>query len=455
MKFLFRWSCLLLLAACNSNEPLKEVDAPVWSEHVAPIIYKNCSPCHRPGEAGGFSLLSYHDAVKRARLIRFVTTTRYMPPWPADPTYSHFINERVLTDKEIALISEWVEQGAQRGDSTREPGPPKFFRGSVFRRPDLVIRPQHPIKITGNGTDVFYVLKYPYKISRDTIVDFVEFVPNQRKLVHHVNGHLVSYDEKRQFNYETGSDQSTDDRSKMMTIYEQMHVPYVDGKSPQFPMLTPNTVYYLPGYEPPAYPNGIGGYYLRKNGLFLINNIHYGPSAIDTYDSSYINVFFRKDPVTRPVSESQLGTFGLSKIEPEFIIPANTIKTFTTSYRIPADISVLSLNPHMHLIGKTFLSFAVTPSGDTIPLIRINKWDFRWQYYYTFKNPVKLPSGSVIYAIGTFDNTSANPNNPFQPPRIITQGNGNESMKTSEEMFQLMYTFMPYQHGDEQLPLVK
>ena len=455
MKFLFRLSCLLLLAACNSTEPSQLKEAPVWSEDIAPIIFKNCSPCHRPGEAGGFNLLSYRDAVKRARLIRFVTTTRYMPPWPADPTYSHFINERVLSENEIALISRWVEQGTLRGDSTQEPTQPVFYKGSVFRKPDLVIRPQNPMKIVGNGTDAFYVLKYPYKISRDTIVDFVEFVPNQRKLVHHVNGHLVSYDEKRMFNYESGLSQTTDERSKMMTIYEQMHVPYTDGKVPQFPMLTPNTVYYLPGYEPPAYPNGIGGYYLKKNGLFLINNIHYGPSSKDTYDSSYINVFFRKDPVTRPVSENQLGTFGVSAIAPEFIIPANTIKTFTTNYRVANAISILSLNPHMHLIGKSFVSFAVTPVGDTIHLIRINKWDFRWQYYYTFKNPVKIPAGSVIYAIGTFDNTSANPNNPFVPPRIITQGNGNESMKTSEEMFQLMYTFMPYQAGDEKLPLVK
>ena len=107
----------------------------------------------------------------------------------------------------------------------------------------------------------------------------------------------------------------------------------------------------------------------------------------------------------------------------------------------------------MHLIGKSYWAFAIPPSGDTIPLIKINKWDFRWQYYYTFKNPIKLEPGTTIYAYGTFDNTIKNPNNPFHPPQTITQGNGVESMKTTEEMFQFIFTYMLYKQGDEKINL--
>jgi hypothetical protein len=114
---------------------------------------------------------------------------------------------------------------------------------------------------------------------------------------------------------------------------------------------------------------------------------------------------------------------------------------------------MLSINPHMHLIGKTFWAFALKPNGDTIPLIRIKKWDFRWQYYYTFKNPVKLEAGTTIKVIGLYDNTVSNPNNPFHPPRTVTQGNGVESMKTSEEMFQFIFTYMDYRNGDEKIDL--
>src|SRR5690606_27758781 len=120
------------------------------------------------------------------------------------------------------------------------------------------------------------IQKFPYQLEKDTILDFVEFVPHQRKLVHHVNGHLVSYDEGRTFDYFGGISHSADTRLELMQVYKRMHIPYTDIKDPAFPGLTPNVVYYLPGFVPPAYPENVGGYRIKKNGLFLLNNIHYG-----------------------------------------------------------------------------------------------------------------------------------------------------------------------------------
>ena len=436
----------------NKNDSSEKV---TWSSHIASIIYKNCTNCHRPGESGPFELLTYKDALKNGRLIKFVTSTGYMPPWPADPAYSHFIGEKVLSEEEKQLIKKWVDSGMTRGDSLTEPKIPEFYTGSYFGKPDLVIPAVGKVMIKGNGTDAFMILKYPYAIEHDTLVDFIEFVPDRRKLVHHVNGHLISYDEKRKFNYTEGEWKSEDTRTNMMEVYHKMNIPYSDGKDPSFPTLTPNTVYYLPGYLPPSYPSEIGGYHLKKNGAFLLNNIHYGPSNIDTVDQSYLNVFYRKEKISRPVIENQLGTFGISKIEPEFIIPPNEIKTFHTSTTLSKTISLLSVNPHMHLIGTKFLAYAVKPGGDTVPLIRINKWDFRWQYYYTYKHPLILEKGSQIHVYGTFDNTKQNRNNPYYPPQTITNGNGVESMKTTEEMFQFIFTFLIYKEGDEKIDLEK
>jgi hypothetical protein len=443
---------LLCLLSCGGNEAgeLKEV---TWSRDIAPIIYRQCTPCHRPGESGSFDLLSYADAVKRARLIRFVTQSRYMPPWPADASYSHFIGERVLSDEEILKIKLWADQGTPRGDSLQEPPPPEFYKGSYFGKPDLVIYPSQAVEIKGNGADVFLIMKYPYQIEKDTLIDFVEFVPDQRRVIHHVNGHLVSYDPGRSFDHLNGESIHTDTRTRLPDVYRKMHLLYTDGKDPEFPLLTPNTLYYLPGYIPPAYPREIGGYRFRKSGAFLLNNIHYGPSNKDLRDSSHINVFYRKTPIERRITETQLGTFGVSEIIPELVIPPDEIKTFYTTTTLSSPISMLSVNPHMHLIGKSFWAFALKPGGDTIPLIRINKWDFRWQYYYTFKHPLKLEAGSSIHVYGTYDNTSRNPNNPYHPPRTITQGNGIESMKTTEEMFQFIFTYMPYKEGDEKIDL--
>jgi hypothetical protein len=443
----------LLVSCGRDGKRNSELQKPTWSADIAGIVYNNCTVCHRPGESGIFPLMSYNDAVKRAQLIRFVTRTKYMPPWPADPEYSHYSGERFLTTEQIRMITRWVDDGAPRGDSTLEPRAPVFTPGSFFRKPDLVVHSPRHVQIKGNGTDVFFVMKFPFAMSRDTLLDFAEFVPHQRKLIHHVNGHLVGYDSKRKFNYLDGESFHEVNEESVSTMYSRMDIPYTDGKSPEYPALAMNTVYYLPGYEPPHYPGGIGGWHMKKDGLFLLNNIHFGPSAESVTDSSHINVFFRRSPITRPVTETQLGTFGVSSIDPHFVIPANEVRTFHTQKTVAKTISILSVNPHMHLVGKTFLAFAVTANRDTIPFIRIKNWDFRWQYYYTFRKPLKIEAGSTIHAYGTYDNTEKNPNNPFHPPRVITEGNGIGSMKTTEEMFQFIFTYMLYKPGDENIDL--
>ena len=74
-KFIF--CALITFVSCNTTEQKKEVNSNItWSEHIAHIIYQNCSPCHRPGQSGPFSLLSYADAVKKAKQIKFVTKTK-------------------------------------------------------------------------------------------------------------------------------------------------------------------------------------------------------------------------------------------------------------------------------------------------------------------------------------------------------------------------------------------
>jgi hypothetical protein len=105
----------------------------------------------------------------------------------------------------------------------------------------------------------------------------------------------------------------------------------------------------------------------------------------------------------------------------------------------------------MHLLGKTFTSYAVTPAGDTIPLVRIPEWDFRWQEIYRVQNLIRIPKGSIIHIEGDYDNTSNNPFNPNSPPQgIFSWGD----MKTNEEMLTMVMVFLPYQPGDEKKGLI-
>ena len=293
------------------------------------------------------------------------------------------------------------------------------------------------------------VIKIPYEIPQDRFVRAIEFVPGNRKLLHHMNGHIVQYEDKKKNPFE-GPD--VVDRESLRTLEESYNAIHLLNDDGSYPQLTSSVANYLPGGVSAAgYPAGIGGWKLNRRGAFLMRDIHYGPSPVDGEDQSYFNVFFTDDPPVRPTEEMQLGTLGISEIIPPLVIPPNIVKTFTTKTVVQEDISLLTINPHMHLLGKSFEAFAATPDGRTIPLIRIPRWNFHWQYFYTFPKMLKIPRGSTIAAIGVYDNTANNPHNPFSPPREVIGTNG--SMRATDEMFQLIMKYVPYQPGDENISL--
>ncbi|MCK6650100.1 MAG: cytochrome c, partial [Bacteroidia bacterium] len=286
-------------------------------------------------------------------------------------------------------------------------------------------------------------------IPNDTFISVIEVVPDNKKLVHHVNAQLLSYEfDKRKDVMKGEVVVDINEYPTILEAYKKLDLPNDDGS---FPMMTTSVTNFLPGVTPPVYPNGIGGFKMKRKGALFLKDMHYGPSRIDTSDQTAFNVFFAKEAPKRPTREFQMGTFGVSPIEPALVIPPDTIMKFVTKYTVPADISILTINPHMHLLGKSFWAYAITNQKDTIPLIRIKKWDFRWQYFYTFEKMVKIPAGATIIVEGVFDNTRNNPNNPFSPPRLVAEREG--SMRTEDEMFQFIVTYLPYQSGDENISL--
>src|SRR5215472_6985871 len=100
-----------------------------FNRDIAPLVFHYCAPCHHPGEAGPFPLLTYRDARARARQIARVTSARFMPPWLPEPQESDFADELRLSDEQIALIQKWVQQGAIEGAAADLPPAPQFATG--------------------------------------------------------------------------------------------------------------------------------------------------------------------------------------------------------------------------------------------------------------------------------------------------------------------------------------
>jgi hypothetical protein len=426
---------------------------PTFTKDIAPIIFENCTPCHRDEGAAPFSLTNFNQVNRKKTTILEVTQSGYMPPWPADRNYSHFIGERYLTSEQKELIKRWIETGAVEGKPEDLPPLPTFSSVSRIGEPDTTVW-FDSIFIEGNSRDRFFIATLPIELPEDKYVRAMEFLPNKNNLVHHMNGRLLNYEDdkketvfggKRLLNLEVSESDYNEQFAALKLAND-------DGSRPQ---QINSAVNYLPGVEGTLYPEGIGGFKIHKKSILIADDIHYGPISKGKWDHSHVNIFFSDEPPKRPINEVMLGTNGEGKIIPPLVIPPNKITKHTVFLEIPQDISVLTINPHMHLLGKSFKAYALPPNGDTIRLINIPRWDFRWQYFYTFPKMLKIPKGSVVYVEAEFDNTLDNPNNPYNPPQEIRERYefGGAGMRTTDEMLQFIITWLPYQKGDEDVSL--
>ncbi|MEM8906917.1 MAG: T9SS type A sorting domain-containing protein [Bacteroidota bacterium] len=423
MKRLF-----LLFASFTLLIPFAVHSQVTFSKDIAPIVYNNCTTCHRSGEVGPMAFTNYEEVAAWATMIEYVTSIRYMPPWPADPAYRHFVGERTLSEEDIQLIADWVNTGAPQGDPALEPPLPTFPSGSQLGVPDLVLEMEEPYLIEGNNQDDYRVFVLPTGLTEDKGVTAVEFRPGNKRAVHHA---LIAYETD-------GEGQAKDAESPNIPGYNGFGGFNVDTEG--------NFDSYTPGKATFARPGNIG-YVLEANSDILVQ-VHYAPLPTDETDQSKVNVFFNEVPVSRPIEQGLILPIHLPGGFGGFQIPPNEVTTFHGTRFVFDDISLISVYPHCHLLGQKWEVYAVSPTGDTINIIRINEWDFNWQGDYTFEHLLKIPAGSVIHTLATYDNTINNPFNPSNPPQYVYWGD-----ETTAEMYILGFTFVPYQNGDENISL--
>ena len=390
-----------------------------FSEHIAPIIFKNCSACHREGEIGPMALTNYEQVKNWAATIEFVTHSRYMPPWQADPDYSSFLGERSLSDDEIEMISDWVAQGTPEGNPDLIPEFPEFPTGSQVGEPDLVLTFEEAYEHFGGNEDEYRVFVFPTGLIEDTDIAAIELRPGNTNIVHHA---IFTYDDSGKARKLDAEDDKYGYESFGGFGFDNVLGRILDG--------------YVPGQKAVLSPEGTG--FKLPAGADLVVQMHYAPIPYAESDSSTINIFFKREPVERYIEQNVMLPLPFT-IGEAYLIRPNEIKTFHGRWIIQEDISLISILPHMHLLGKQWEVYAVHPSGDTTNIIKIDDWDFNWQNTYHFDRFIPVEKGSVIHALATYDNTTNNPSNPSNPPRFMTWGE-----KTTDEMYFLPINYVRY-----------
>ncbi len=366
-----------------------------YARDIAPIIQANCMSCHRLGQSAPFPLLTYYDVIAHAKQIAEVTHSRFMPPWKPEPNYGRFVDERRLTDHELALIQAWVEAGVPKGNPADLPSMAPPDDEWELGRPDEILQMSQVFKVPAAGPDIRQYFVIPSNLTQHKLVTAVDFKPGAPQTVHHASFYLDTAHAGRRLDaadYGPG---------------------YQGFGGPGFPA-NGTLRSWFPGMTPRHLPRGMGRLVLRDSDI--VAEIHYVCTGKIEHDRSRIGVYYAPRSAKQLVQEIQVGNKLIK-------IPAGEKRHHEqATFTLPVETVLLDVMPHMHVLGSEIKVHAELPDQSTAPLIWIKDWDFNWQSQYSYIEPVRLPQDTRIVVDAWFDNSSDNPLNPNSPPKTVTWG---------------------------------
>lgn len=406
MKTLVR-STLLAAAVCavgpaaRAGGSAQDADAPTFSRDVAPILQSKCQACHRPGQIAPMSLLAYDDCRPWVKSIREQVAKRAMPPWHAARGLREYQNDRSLSDAEVETIVRWAEAGAPQGDAKDLPPPAVFKEGWTLGEPDSIIQMDAPYAVAATGDDEYRCFVLDPKTTEERWATAVEILPGAREIDHHI---VLYVDAKG-----VSPKEDAKDPGPGYSCF--------GGPGFQADMLAG----WGPGLSPKVYPEGTG--HPIPAGAKIVMQMHYHKSGKPAEDQTRVGLHYAKAPVAKRMRDGIVLNFRLD------IPPGEPAYAVDAEKKIYHDLTVYSVIPHMHLLGKSMAMWAELPDGSRVDFVAVPRWDFNWQTEYAFAKPVRLPKGSTVRLAATFDNSAENPFQPVHPPREVGFGE-----QTTDEM---------------------
>jgi peroxiredoxin/mono/diheme cytochrome c family protein len=388
----------------SREKSAKKTGKVTYYRDVLPILQRNCQQCHRPGEVGPFSLMTYKQAVNWADDIKDYTKSHKMPPWK--PTAGvPFHNERKLTQQEIDTLAAWVAEGTPQGNPKDAPPPRQFTTGWQLGKPDLVLEAGE-MTVGGSGRDLFRCFVLPANLPEDRYVTALEVRPGNPRVVHHTLNFIDT----------TGRGRQLEEREKEKSKggKGQDHGPGYSSRMGVGFRAQGGLGGWAPGQLARTLPDGYG--YRLPKGADVVVQVHYHRTGRVEKDNTRIGLYFAKKPVNKQFQSLVIpGRF--------LLIPAGN-----PCYKVEGMIEVLqdcdlhTVMPHMHMIGKEIKVTLVPPKGPEQVLIELKDWDYNWQETYALKKALPIKAGTRFKVEAIYDNSARNPQNPNNPPRMVFFG---------------------------------
>jgi len=376
--------------------------APTFAKDVAPIFYRSCVNCHRPGQIAPMSLLTFETARPWARSIKERVTRREMPPWHIDETVGikEYKDDPSLSDAEIQTIARWVDGGAPLGSSADLPKMPTFASDDEWSigKPDLVIAaPKYDVK--ANMADWFGSFYVDSGLNEDRWIKAIEVKPGDKRVVHHT----IVYSQQ-------------DDEEEL-----KMYVPERENDGFNRNAGT-RLIEYAIGNLGDVYDEGTAR--LIKAGAKLHFSAHYHAIAEDVTEQTRVGiVFYPKGYKPKYIIQNKL--VGAGNLD---IPPGDPDVRHDAYFTLKKPAKLLLFQPHMHYRGRAMALEAIYPDRRVELLSYVPRFDVMWQITYAYKNPPVFPAGTTLHQTSWHDNSVNNKRNP-DPTNWVGSGN-----RTIDEM---------------------
>ncbi|MEX2177092.1 MAG: cytochrome c [Gemmatimonadaceae bacterium] len=398
---------------------------PTFAQDVAPIFYRSCASCHRPGGLGPFSVLDYDSVTPNLRRMKAMVTAGRMPPWQATGPRGVFLNDRRLTDEEKATIARWLDTGAKPGDVKHLPPRPRFADGWEIGTPDAIVQMPEAYVVPASGTIEYQYFEVPTGIAEEKWVQAIEIMPGSREVVHHVLVYAKVPPAPDAPPPAPVARPAGTPAPQPLFIRKREHaIPRsparVDSAHPPPRVLGALIGSTAPGTNVVAFPAGTA---MRlRPGTVLTFQMHYTAHGHEMTDRTSIGFRFASE---MPDEEIHAAAF----TNGAFTIPAGV-----RDHAVPAEIGVTQpvkiwgLLPHTHLRGTRWRYTLERPDSTSEVVLDVPRYDFNWQTYYLFATPLEIPAGGRLTSMAWYDNSASNEDNP-DPAANVTWGD-----QTWEEM---------------------
>ena len=408
--------------AAQTQTPKSAGGDVTFYKDVLPILQNRCQTCHRPGQIGPMSLLSYEQTRPWARSIKARVATRQMPPWLADPAHGEFANDRSLKQAEIDTIVAWADAGAPSGDAKDSPPPVTFPDNGWVIKPDVVVTlPDYAMPAKGVIDWENFAVPSPFK--EDTWVRSIEMQQSVPSVVHHMCVDIVPHRDSTVYGqYEWAEIPKSEDgvalehdrraTSDVVVVTRKVGASRTDvqrrmGK----PTLQAGASGFCWEHGLPATDYGaMGAARLVPAGADLVFSMHYTANGKDVLNRTQLGFTIAK---TRPTKKFVQVVIGAGP-GPDFAIPPNTPnwKAPTASTVFKRDAQLVWFWPHGHARAKDFTYTLQYPDGRQETVLSVPRYDYNWELQYVTARPVRIPKGTKMVVEAHYDNSSANKNNP-------------------------------------------